>query len=140
MEILKRKWGKLDVKMFQKKVSEVDWQGIYQIQEPNLAYNYFEERLKSILDEMIPVSKIQPSGRNNKNWISKDSKDLMDKRDDWRNKAAVTDDKEDWRTYRIFRNKVTASVIHDRKNFLENLYSDIDRKLDVRKLFRISKE
>ena len=128
MEIMKRKCGKLDVKTFQQRVECLNWENIYQIDDANLAYNYLEENLKSILDDMIPISKIQPSGKNSKRWISKETKTLMDSRDDIRTRATVSDDREDWNAFRTLRNKVTNSVNKDKKNFLEKIYENIDIK------------
>ena len=72
-EIRKRKWKQLDITEFQRRITNENWDNIYQIKDANLAYNYLEERIRKHLDKLIPIVKIQPKGRN-KSWISKETR------------------------------------------------------------------
>ena len=59
-EILKRKCKLLNIKYFQNRIANENWNKIYQIDDPNLAYNFLNEKIRKHLDELILIVKLQP--------------------------------------------------------------------------------
>ena len=137
IEIRKRKWNQLDNVEFQRRIANENWEDIYSINDVNMAYNFLEERIKKHLNDLIPIMKLQPRGRNS-NWISVETRELMIQRDNQREIASRTNSELDWREYRRTRNMVTSKVKTDRKKFLDDLYSKADK--DTKELYRITTE
>ena len=99
-EILKRKWTKLDIETFKLELNLVNWDQIYEIENVDLAYNFMEENLRRILDNQIPVTKIQPNGAG-KTWIKDATKELIKQRDNLKLLAHNTNNQQDWYNYRL---------------------------------------
>ena len=139
IEVVKRNLNKMDVKGFQTKIENYNWNEIYEIMDANLAYNFLEEKMCESLTEFVPIVKIQPGGRR-KSWVSNQSKELIKTRDQLKNIACTTNLEDDWRKFRTCRNNVTNCIRKDKKLHFENLYSQADASRDTRALFRITKE
>ena len=138
-ESLKRNWKNLDIEEFKLKVANINWDSIYNISDVNLAYYFLESNLRQILDELIPILKVQPSGRK-KRWISTQTQEEIKLRDGLRAEAVRTDSTEDWDKFRKCRNRVTDLVKKDKKVYMDKLYSNADLANDSKSLYRISKE
>ena len=82
---------------------------------------------------------IQPV-RSDKKWISANTKQEIVSRDKLKEEANRNNDPEAWSKYRRQRNKIVELVRRDKKGYLENLFTEADRKMDTRNLFRMSKE
>ena len=138
-EIRVRKWSKFDKLKFTETVSKVKWEEIYELSDVNLAYNFLEENLRKCLDTQIPVNKIQPSG-SGKCWIKNDTKEMILSRDNLKREAHSTNDAGKWKDYKSMRNKIVEKIKKDKKEHLENLYNDVDKRKDTKSLFRLTKE
>ena len=104
-EIITRNWKQFQPEKFQKLIQDIDWDPIYSLDDPNIAYSFLEERMKSDLDATAPIKKVQPIGRN-KTWIRSDTLEMIKDRDFLRNIAIETNNQEDWKLFRTERNKV----------------------------------
>ena len=120
------------------RISKVDWSGMYELSDINLANSFFEDRILQILNSVAPM-KVSQVRKNFKSWISKDSRDLMKLRDLARSKAQLSKLHSDWTDYKILRNKCAAQCKSDKKSHFKNLYEKCDNEKDVRSLFRITK-
>ena len=138
-ESLKRKWKNLDLDKFKQRIQNQDWENIYEIQDPNIAYDFLETRMKSALDEQIPIVKVQPSGRR-ASWVTSRTKEIIKIRDAAKIKARQSNSEDDWKLYRTNRNKVTEMIKQDKKNYFTEMYKQAEENKDVKNLFRISKE
>ena len=94
MESLKRKWKDLNVRQYQMKVQNVDWNEIYSYRDVNLAYNFLESNLRNILDQMIPIKESSTKWKT-KNWITESTINRMKERDELRAIANTTDSEDD---------------------------------------------
>ena len=62
---------------------------MYQMQDVNVAYNYFLEHILEILEEEAPMTKVQIS-KKHKNWISQGTRTQMSERNSMRDKLELT--------------------------------------------------
>ena len=138
-ESRKRKWKTLDLEQFKEKIRQIEWEKILEIEDPNIANNFFEENMRKVLDELIPVNKIQPTKKKS-NWVSRETKELIEKRNNARNTATQTNTEEDWTLYRKTRNKVTEKLRKDKSDYFNKLYEKIEENRDIKSLFRVTKE
>ena len=114
----KRKWGDFDADRFNLKLSEIDWNQLYCMDDVNLIWDYMQSNILKILDVEAPVIKCQQ--RNNYNpWLSSETKATMVERDNARQKSILTEEQDDKQKYRTLRNKVTKEVRKDRDNYLQ---------------------
>ena len=79
-----------------------------------MANNFIKENLRKILDDIIPIREIQRK-KSNKRWITNETKDMFNLRDNLREQGRRTDRAEDWTEYRNTRNKCTTKTIEDKK-------------------------
>ena len=105
---MKRKWKQFNLEVFKNRIVSMNWEVIYEQQVPDIAYDIFENYMKTALDEQIPIKKVQPS-KNKKNWVSEDTVKLIKTRDKLRKTAVDSNLTEDWNEFRRTRNKVTES-------------------------------
>ena len=84
----------------------------------NVATEKLVSKLTNILDELAPIKTIQTRSKCVP-WLEEDTKDLQKKRNATQEKAAQSNDPEDWRNYRSLRNQVTAKVRADEKSWKE---------------------
>ena len=116
-----------------------NWHDIYDIEDVDLAYNFFESRVVNILDEMCPFRTIQYRSEH-KPWLSDDTKDMMSIRDDTRELARRTKDEAVWKTYRSQRNLVNRLVDQDRRKYYDDIYSRHANNNDVGAIYRTAKD
>ena len=117
----------------------MDWKEIYKINDVNVAYNYLEENIITVLVDLITMKKIQPNCKL-KNWVSEETNQMIKDRNEARNKAVITDNQDDWSYYKKIRNKVTEKLRFNKKSYFEKMYSDANQKNDTRTLYRITRE
>ena len=85
------------------KLEEVDWEKIYEMEDVDIANDYFETEVTAILDELCPMKTTQFIN-NFKPWINRETRDKMEARDIAIEIARRTNSDEDWRLYRKLRN------------------------------------
>ena len=138
VEILARSKKNLDVKRFGEKMAEIDWSGLYQINDIDIANSHYEAEVLRVLDVEIPM-KISQVRSKHKVWISRDTRDLMTLRDNAKIKAQGTQLDNDWRTYRQLRNRCSSQCKNDKKKHFNKIYEDCDRDRDIKSLYNITK-
>ena len=125
-------------KTYIEKVSEINWETLYGINNVDLAWNFIETNLNDILSDIAPIVKVQPSNRHKK-WVTRDTKDLMRLRDDAKLTAKQSGSPEHWKDYRTLRNTVTSQVRKDRRTFLQDQYKKCDDTNDIGQLYKTVK-
>ena len=138
MSFKKRKWKNFDAGKFNLRLSQVNWDNMYQMTEVNLAWDYLQSTLIDLLKEDAPVVTCQPK-TNHRVWLSQNTKDTMLERDTARSKSKVTNTVEDKSEYKKLRNKATKEIKADRNKFLKKQYEDCEMKNDSAKLYSIAK-
>ena len=137
-EVTTNSTSNFDESVFKRKVSEIKWDELYGISDVNLAWNFIETNLMSILQIEAPVITCQPT-KKHRVWVSQKTKDNMKLRDEARNLSKRTNDDEDKRKYKILRNKVTRYVRKDRIEHFRNIYNECEEKNDSAKLYKTAK-
>ena len=132
-EYMKRKWKDFSTKEYLEEVNKVEWEQIYKIKNVDLAYHFIESNLQRILNKMAPITKCQ-TNKKFKNWISKETKDLMEQRNTQWNTAKGTNLTEDWNKYRKTKNYCTTRMRLDRKNYMNKLFENSENQ--VRNLYK----
>ena len=85
----------------------------------NVAAELLVTKLTDVLDKMAPVRTIQTRTRYAP-WVGESTKDLQRERDEAQEKAAQSDNPEDWRQFRSLRNQATAGSRADKKEWEKN--------------------
>ena len=100
-----------------------------------MAANLLSEKLNNILNEMAPVKTIQIS-KQYAPWLTKDTKLLLNERNNAQKYAAQTGDADDWRLYKSLRNRATSTMRSEKKaweqrrlDHVENNSSNIWRNI-----------
>ena len=104
-------------------ISEVDWVDVLTCLDLDDAVACFTLKFKLVLNMYAPWAVFQQR-KNYKPWITKETKDLMDLRDEWKRKAvelavenentiASQDEVEAWEMYRKIRNKINNTKHND---------------------------
>ena len=139
LEMRKRKWKDLNVQEFKLYLEGKNWDEILESEDPDIAYSLIEEKLTEALDRFIPVKKFQIR-KDQKSWITSETRQLMLDRENARNEAVRSNDDQDWKTYRRIRNKVKDKVKNDKKRYLKNTLDKAENEKDVKNTFRIAKD
>ena len=121
--IRKRSYKDFDKDQFLEDIAEVDWTEVLRCKDLDEAVACFTLKFKHVLDMHAPWVVFQQR-KNHKPWITKETKELMDIRDEWKkkavelsvenhNKGSTIDEIEAWKMYRKFRNKVNNTKDND---------------------------
>ena len=137
-KIVKRDRSRFDVTLYREKINNIDWSQMYGMDELNTAYNFFEERIKSILDEMAPI-KCSQSRKNPSSWVSPDMKELIKTRDRWREEARQSNQAEAWENYRKSRNLCNTQIKKDRQMHKTKLHEKLEKDGNVKGMFQLAK-
>ena len=89
-----------------KDLKNASWYQVYNITNPNTAWNKFKQILVSIIDKHAPLIEKQVRGRNCP-WLTHEIKRNMNDRGNYLRKARRTGRETDWSTYRRLRNQCT---------------------------------
>ena len=110
--IRKRSYKDFDPQAFLKEVQQVNWLDLYLSTDVDEAVKIFSQRLTDILDVMAPVKTFQVRTKFVP-WLSKDTVELMKERDRLHKIAAETNDKDDWKEFKMARNKINNKLKYE---------------------------
>ena len=138
-EFIRRCWNNFHPPTYRNLISNIDWSPMYQMQNIDLANNFFEEKIVNILESQAPMTKVQHS-KKHKSWLSDSTRRMITERDTAREKARLDKDAASWLAYRKLRNTVTAECRKDKNSHFIKLYEDSELKHDTKTLYRITKQ
>ena len=110
-----------------------------QLVDPNTANSLLEDTIKNIIDIEAPMVTVQVRTKYLK-WLEEDTKVLMRDRDNARKTASQTQLEMDWGVYRTLRNTCTQKQKHDRKNYLNRTYANIETEKDSSRLYSLTRQ
>ena len=113
-ETLLRKKMSVTKKEFCNQLRNKNWTQLYSTDNPDVAYAILEDNISEVLDKISPIIKTQPS-KNNKSWITKQSREKFVLRDKQREKAVNSGDPIEWNEYKKLRNACSKMAINDNK-------------------------
>ena len=138
LDTRKRSYRNFDPVTYRLRLESENWSEIYKISDVDLANDFLESRVVAILDELCPFKTIQYRTEC-KSWLSDDTKDMMNIRDNTRERARVANDAELWTSYRSQRNLVNRLVNDDRKKHYDELYARHSKNKDVGAIYKAAK-
>ena len=121
--VRKRSYKYFEKQQFLHDLAEVDWTDVLTCRGVDEAVSCFTSKFKYVLDMHAPWTVFQER-KIYKSWISKETKIMMDKRDELKKKAveisannseneATDEEKEAWQRYRKLRNKINNAKKND---------------------------
>ena len=111
-EIIKRDWRATTSEEIRSELGRNDCNLVYKEEYLILAYSALEEHLCEVIDRLFPNKKIQMI-KKHKNWVSKETRHLIEERETAKEFARFTRDQEDWNQYRTIRNRFTLKCKKD---------------------------
>ena len=137
--VRKRSWRNYDKTRCLDKFKRTDWNEVLNEVNVDIANSLLENKILEILDSEAPVKTFQTRTRYNK-YLTEQTKDLMELRNEQRELARRTQDMEDWSTFRKTRNKCTNEQRKDKNNYLNLIYKKIEEDKDSKNLFSMSRK
>ena len=135
---VKRIWRYFEQDKCMREFRERDWSDVLLVTEVDVANSMMEERITEIMDRHAPMRTVQNRGNYN-NWISRETKQQMERRDMAREIARASDLDQHWEEYRQLRNTCTSSQRQDKKQYLKDNFRRIEEEKDTSKLFSLTK-
>ena len=114
--VRKRSYKNFDSTAFLAEVENLQWWDLYQTEDVNLAVELFSDKLTGILDRLAPVKTIQTRNKYVP-WLSQETKNLMQQRDQAQGRAASSNSQEDWKQFKKLRNQVTSRLRVEESNW-----------------------
>ena len=114
--VRKRMFKAFDEDLFREELKGCNLDEILSATDVNIAAELLVNKRTQILDQMAPIKTIQTRTKYAP-WLEEDTKNLQKERDTAQEKAALSDEPEDWRHYRALRNQATAKSRSDKKNW-----------------------
>ena len=125
--IRKRSYRDFEPAKFLESVRNLSWWDIYSCNNVEEAVTKISEKLTIILDKMAPIKNIQVRTKYAP-WMSQNTKNKMNERDEAQKKAADTKSNDDWLRYKVLRNSVNTILKSEKKRWqetkLENFGND----------------
>ena len=121
--VRKRMFKNFDEDMFKEMLGESHLDDILAATDANSAANLLVNKLTEVLDKMAPIKTIQTKSKYAP-WLTDSTKDLQKERNIAQERAAASDDPEDWRYFRSLRNQATAKSRADKKDWERHKFDD----------------
>ena len=97
-------------------IQQLSWLDVYLCSDVDMAVKLLSDKITFILDEMAPMKTIQIRSNYNP-WLSQQTKDMMEERDRMQKLAVETKDQEDWKKYKMLRNKINNRLKSEEKDW-----------------------
>ena len=111
--------------LFLQKLSLSDWDAFYQCNDPNEAWNIFENKILGIIDVMCPVKKFHVRHLKDP-WISQEILEAIKDKDMLLSLAKRTNKIDDWFIARRRRNEVKNIVKNAKSNFIKDNLNEFE--------------
>ena len=114
--VKKRTFKNFDEEQFKDRIKECGLEDIYSCTNVDLAAELLTNKITDILNEMAPIKRFQTRTKYAP-WLSNESKNLIAEREAAQQKASLSDNPEDWRSFRSLRNLVTSRSRDDKRKW-----------------------
>ena len=108
-KICTQNFAYFDITGYKEDLKNTSWYQVYNITNPNTAWNKFKQILVSIIDKHASLVEKQVRGRNCP-WLTREIKRNMNDQDYYLRKVRRTGRETDWLTYRRLRNQCTRLI------------------------------
>ena len=112
-----RNMKNFDKEKFTKELLKQHWEYVYFFAEdPNAMWEIWKNLFLEVLDKHVPLQ--HKKIRSNKvPWMTSDIKKLMNTRDNFKRKAILTNNENDWLIFRTTKNKVNIELRNAKKDY-----------------------
>ena len=138
-EYIKRQRNKMDPEHYKREIAEIDWTELFESNDVEVVNSIFEEKILKILKKLAPLKKFQKR-KQSRNWVSEKMKEEMRLRDQLRQKAKASNRQDDWQMYRKCRNKCVKGLRDCKKQFFNDLYTNMENEKTTKNLYRLTGE
>ena len=114
-----RSYRKFNIEEFQNDLSNMDWNVVFQANDPSAAWNCFKNIFKTISDKHAPVVEVRVKG-NQPPWFNEEIISMCKDRDYYKGKAQKTGSASDWETYRHVKNQTNNTIKQAKKGYYCN--------------------
>ena len=130
--VTKRSYKNFNNEMFLDEVGLIHWWDVYKCTTVDEAVRLFTERVCGILDrsDMAPVKTFQQR-QQYAQWLSAETKSLMEKRDKAMKRARVTKTPEDIEKASMIRNRCTQILRTEKHRYLKGKLDKCENEKDV---------
>ena len=105
----KRSFKNFNPEEFISEIRKISWLDVYLCENVNQAVELMSNKITNILDIMAPIKTVQVR-TNYAPWLSEETRNLMSERNSLQSRAAQTKSAEDWRKYKVLRNKINSRL------------------------------
>ena len=112
-----RSYRNYDKALFREQLLGCDWEGLYRIEDHNIAWEFILQRVKPILDCMCPMRKFKIKNYRPE-WVTPELLEQIKDRDYFYQKAKQTGDQDDWNIAKHLRNTTNANIREAKKEFI----------------------
>ena len=138
-EMIVRNRKKMDKQRIKDKVRQIDWEPLYGTNDINIMNDFMETKLSDIYNSEAPLTKIQVR-RNYRTWVGEELKGQMRERDQQREIARRSGDREEWQRYKRMRNNVTKMTKNCKNDHFSKLYSKLAAEKNTKEIYGTTKE
>ena len=138
LETKSRSYKHFDPISFNALLSQYEWEEIYEIDNADLASDFVESKIVTVLDSMCPL-KAKQHRCNVKPWVTEETKNLMSERDNARETARISNLPENWRHYRELRNTVNKQLDKDKNKYFKDKYEKHLKENDTAATYNTAK-
>ena len=123
--VRKRCYKQFNEEEFCNRVKLIPWFELYMSDNVEQAVNLLTNNLKLILDEMAPVKTIQMR-THYAPWLSKETKQLLQERNNAHKTASESGYQDDWRMFRCLRNRANSIMKQEKKTWEQHRLSHLE--------------
>lgn len=117
-----RDFSKFDINKATEKISEINWNGVYEMQDVNEIERFITSGIKSVFDELAPVV-CKRVTKKRAPWRNEAIKAMTKLKNRLRNKYWKTRDNNDWAEYKNVRNSLNREVWRAKKTYFSEKLS-----------------
>ena len=104
---------------FQQAIQNLVWNDFYNSSSPDEAWELFETKIRSVLNQMCPIKTIRIN-KVKENWITNEILELIHDKDYFLRKAKETNNEDDWNIARRLRNRVINLVRYSKADYIKS--------------------
>ena len=112
-----RSYRNFDSKIFKEKLLEKDWGNLYNLSDPDEAWELISKNITLVLDAMCPVRNFKIKNYRPE-WMSKELIEQIKDRDYFYKKAKLQGDEDAWNIAKHLRNITNANIRQAKREFI----------------------
>lgn len=111
--VTKRSMKNFQPESFKEALRQTKWENVHKAPNISVAVHNLTENITTILEQMAPMKTIQQRSKYAP-WLSEETKEMMDKRNELRRKTEETNCDNDWKIFKLLRRKCVRQLKSDK--------------------------